>query len=64
PQPLIEPLAVERLYLNNYFSVAKAGRDLGYKPLFTTEKAMTECMPYYVDLFRQMESGDKQPVTA
>ena len=31
PQPLLEPLAVERLYLDNYFSVAKATRDLGYR---------------------------------
>ncbi|MEZ0051596.1 3beta-hydroxy-delta5-steroid dehydrogenase/steroid delta-isomerase [Mycobacterium sp. MAA66] len=59
PEPLIEPLAVERLYLNNYFSVAKAKRDLGYQPLFTTEQAVKECLPYYVDLFRQMESEAK-----
>ncbi|MBE0703677.1 MAG: steroid delta-isomerase, partial [Afipia sp.] len=58
PEPLIEPLAVERLYLNNYFSIAKAKRDLGYEPLFNTEQAMKECMPYYVDLFRQMEAAD------
>ena len=65
PEPLIEPLAVERIYLNNYFSVDKARRDLGYEPLFTTEQAMTDCMPYYVDMFQQMESGvDKQTVTA
>jgi 3beta-hydroxy-Delta5-steroid dehydrogenase / steroid Delta-isomerase len=56
-EPLIEPLAVERLYLNNYFSIAKAGRDLGYQPLFTTQQAMAECMPYYVDLFNQLEAG-------
>ncbi|KIU17966.1 3-beta-hydroxysteroid dehydrogenase [Mycolicibacterium llatzerense] len=58
PEPLIEPLAVERLYLNNYFSIAKAKRDLGYEPLFNTEQAMKECMPYYVELFRQMEAAD------
>ncbi|MBU9766375.1 NAD-dependent epimerase/dehydratase family protein [Mycobacterium sp. TNTM28] len=64
PEPLIEPLAVERLYLNNYFSIAKAKRDLGYEPLFTTNQAMAECMPYYTDLFHQMESGPtKEPVT-
>jgi 3beta-hydroxy-Delta5-steroid dehydrogenase / steroid Delta-isomerase len=57
PEPLIEPLAVERLYLNNYFSIAKARRDLGYEPLFTTEQATKECLSYYVDLFRQMESA-------
>ena len=56
PEPLIEPLAVERLYLNNHFSIAKAKRDLGYRPLFTTEQAMTECTPYYVDLFHRMDA--------
>ncbi|CDO90471.1 3-beta hydroxysteroid dehydrogenase/isomerase [Mycobacterium triplex] len=55
PGPLLEPLAVERLYLDNFFSVAKASRDLGYQPLFTTEKALTECLPYYVDMFAQMK---------
>lgn len=61
PEPLLEPLAVERLYLNNYFSIAKATRDLGYRPLFTTEQARADCLPYYVDLFRQMEA---QPAPA
>jgi 3beta-hydroxy-Delta5-steroid dehydrogenase / steroid Delta-isomerase len=56
PQPLLEPNAVERLYLDNYFSVAKASRDLGYQPKFNTQQAMAECLPYYVDLFRQMKT--------
>ncbi|MBU8835578.1 3-beta-hydroxysteroid dehydrogenase [Mycolicibacterium goodii] len=56
PEPLLEPLAVERLYLNNYFSIAKATRDLGYRPLFTTEQALADCLPYYVDLFEQMQA--------
>jgi 3beta-hydroxy-delta5-steroid dehydrogenase/steroid delta-isomerase len=57
PPPLLEPLAVERVYLDNYFSIAKAKRDLGYEPLFTTEHAMLECLPYYQDLFKQMQSA-------
>jgi 3beta-hydroxy-Delta5-steroid dehydrogenase / steroid Delta-isomerase len=60
PKPLFEPLAVERLYLDNYFSIAKAERDLGYRPLFTTEQAMAECLPYYVDLFHQMKGAGKE----
>jgi 3beta-hydroxy-delta5-steroid dehydrogenase/steroid delta-isomerase len=56
PEPLLEPLAVERLYLDNYFSTEKARRDLGYEPRFTTEKALSECLPYYVDMFTQMKS--------
>jgi 3beta-hydroxy-Delta5-steroid dehydrogenase / steroid Delta-isomerase len=59
PRPLLEPLAVERIYLDNYFSVAKAERDLGYRPLFTTEEAMAQCLPYYTDLFEQMKSAGK-----
>jgi 3beta-hydroxy-delta5-steroid dehydrogenase/steroid delta-isomerase len=55
---------VERLYLDNYFSIAKAQRDLGYQPLFTTEQAMAECVPYYVDLFHQMKAATPQPVLA
>lgn len=55
PAPPLEPLAVERLYLDNYFSIAKARRDLGYEPLFTTKQALAECLPYYVGLFRQMK---------
>ena len=47
----------------NYFSVAKATRDLGYRPLFTTEQAMKECLPYYTDMFDQMKANvDPRPV--
>ena len=55
PAPLLEPLAVERLYLDNFFSIAKASRDLGYQPPFTTEQALSECLPYYVGMFEQMK---------
>lgn len=55
PAPLLEPLAVERLYLDNFFSIAKASRDLGYQPLFTTEQALSECLSYYVEMFNQMK---------
>jgi 3beta-hydroxy-Delta5-steroid dehydrogenase / steroid Delta-isomerase len=64
PKPMLEPLAVERLYLDNYFSIAKAQRDLGYQPLFTTEQAMAECLPYYVDLFHQMKSEAHEPAVS
>ena len=56
PAPLLEPLAVERLYLDNYFSIAKASHDLGYQPLFNTEQALSECLPYYVHMFQQMKN--------
>src|ERR1700760_3235168 len=56
PKPLIEPLGVERISLDNYFSIAKARRDLGYAPLFPTEQAMAECLPYYTDLYDRMKA--------
>lgn len=59
PKPPVEPLAVERVYLDNYFSIAKAHKDLGYRPLFTTEQAMAECLPYYTDLFEQVKTAAK-----
>jgi 3beta-hydroxy-delta5-steroid dehydrogenase/steroid delta-isomerase len=57
PQPPLEPLAVERLFIDNYFSIAKAQRDLGYQPVFTTEQAMRECLPYYTNLFDRMKAA-------
>lgn len=54
PAPPLEPSAVERTYLDNYFSIAKAARELHYEPLFNTEQAMKECLPYYVELFGKM----------
>jgi len=64
PQPPMEPLAVERLYLDNYFSVEKARREIGYEPLYTTEQAMQECMPYYVDLYKQIKAAGRVPTKA
>lgn len=56
PEPLLEPGAVERLYLNNYFSIDKARRELGYQPQFTTEQAMADCLPYYTQLFERVKA--------
>jgi len=39
----------------------KAQRDLEYQPLFTTERALAECLPYYVDLFHQMKGQAHEP---
>ena len=65
PKPLLEPLAIERISLDNYFSIAKAKRDLGYEPLFTTEQALAECLPYYTDLYAQMKAaGQRSPASA
>lgn len=64
PQPPLEPLAVERVSVDNYFSINKARRDLGYQPLYTTAEALQHCLPYYTDLYAQMKGQAKAPVTA
>src|ERR1700748_453279 len=64
PKPPLEPLAIERLSLDNYFSVAKATRDLGYRPLFTTEQAMAECLSYYTELFGEMKAAAHRHLAA
>jgi 3beta-hydroxy-Delta5-steroid dehydrogenase / steroid Delta-isomerase len=61
PQPPMEPLAVERLYLDNYFSVEKARREIAYEPLYTTEEAMQGCLPYYIDLYKQIKAAGCVP---
>ncbi|HEU0191787.1 MAG TPA: NAD-dependent epimerase/dehydratase family protein [Mycobacterium sp.] len=55
-KPLLEPGAVERLYLDNYFSIDKARRDLGYQPPFTTKQAIEDSLPYYTELFKQVKA--------
>lgn len=53
--PPLEPIAIERIYLDNYFSIDKARRDLGYEPVYTTAEATEHCLDYYVEMFREME---------
>lgn len=55
PEPPLPPLAIERIGLSNYFSIEKARRDLGYEPIFNTEQAMQDCMPYYQDMYSEMK---------
>ena len=45
PKPLLEPLGVERLYLDNYFSIAKARRDLGYSRCTPPRRPWTSVCP-------------------
>ncbi|NRB38551.1 MAG: NAD-dependent epimerase/dehydratase family protein [Pseudomonadales bacterium] len=54
PEPPIPPLAVERIAVDNYFSIEKAKTELGYEPLYTTAQGMTESMPYYKTLYKTM----------
>jgi 3beta-hydroxy-delta5-steroid dehydrogenase/steroid delta-isomerase len=56
-EPPVPPLAVERIAIDNYFSIDKARRDLGYEPVYTTAQAMKECIPYYKTLYEQMKTA-------
>ena len=58
--PPLEPTAIERLYLDNYFSTEKARRDLGYEPVYTTVDATEHCLDYYVSMFHEMERAAKK----
>jgi 3beta-hydroxy-delta5-steroid dehydrogenase/steroid delta-isomerase len=64
PKPPVEPLGIERISLDNYFSIAKAASDLGYSPLYTTKTAMADCLPYYTDLYDRMKAAARAPVPA
>lgn len=55
PEPPIPPLAVERIAIDNYFSIEKAKKDLGYEPLYTTEEATQYSLEFYKELFSTMK---------
>lgn len=55
PEPPVPPLGIERVALHNYFSIEKARKDLGYKPLYTTEQGLEQCLPFYKRLFNEMK---------
>ncbi len=54
-EPPVPPLAVERVAIDNFFSIEKARRDLGYQPLYTTAQGVKECLPYYIQMYRDMK---------
>ncbi|MCY4045922.1 MAG: NAD-dependent epimerase/dehydratase family protein [Cellvibrionales bacterium] len=54
PEPILPPLAIERIAINNYFSIDKARRDLGYEPLFTTEQGIEASQDFYKALFEKI----------
>ena len=55
PEPPMPPLGIERVALDNYFSIEKARRDLGYEPLYNTQQGLEQCLPFYKRLFSDMK---------
>lgn len=55
-EPPLAPLAIERIAVDNYFSIEKARRDLGYKPLYTTAQGMEMSVPYYQQMYKTMSN--------
>ena len=54
-EPPVPPLAVERIAIDNFFSIDKARRDLGYEPLYNTEQGIQESLPYYTEMYKKMK---------
>ena len=57
PSPPIDPVSLERVTVNNYFSIEKARRELGYEPLYTTQQGIDESLPYYKELFKEVKAS-------
>lgn len=56
-EPPVTPLSVERIAINNYFSIDKARQHLGYEPIYSTAQAMQECIPYYQKMYKEMQAA-------
>ncbi|KYC28873.1 3 beta-hydroxysteroid dehydrogenase/Delta 5--_4-isomerase [Includes: 3-beta-hydroxy-Delta(5)-steroid dehydrogenase; Steroid Delta-isomerase] [Sterolibacterium denitrificans] len=54
-EPPVPPLAIERIAIDNFFSIDKARRDLGYEPLYNTEQGIKASLPYYVEMYNRMK---------
>lgn len=54
PAPPLTPLALERICIDNHFSIDKARRELGYQPLYNSAQGMEASMPYYQKLHDDM----------
>ncbi|AMO55395.1 steroid delta-isomerase [Endozoicomonas montiporae] len=50
PKPPRTIMALERVSMDNYFSIEKARVELGYSPLFSREDAWEDSIPYYREL--------------
>ncbi len=55
PSPPLAPSEVERVSVDNYFSVNKARTELGYDPEYDSKLGMEMSMPYYKELFATMK---------
>ncbi|MET4707955.1 NAD-dependent epimerase/dehydratase family protein [Endozoicomonas lisbonensis] len=62
PEPPQTTLALERIGIDNYFSIEKARNELGYSPLFSTAEAWEQSMPYYRTLHETIRSRSKAGV--
>lgn len=56
PSPPLAPTDVERVSIDNYFSISKAQRELGYYPEYDSKKGMELAIPYYRELFLKMKT--------
>lgn len=61
PAPPLEPLVVTRLCVDDYCSIDKARRDLGYDPVFSITQAMIDSIPYYIELFETIKRQADRP---
>ncbi|OUR92013.1 steroid delta-isomerase [Gammaproteobacteria bacterium 42_54_T18] len=55
PSPPLAPSEIERVSIDNYFSVNKARTELGYSPEYDSKLGMEMSMPYYKELFANMK---------
>ena len=60
PSPPLAPTDIERVSIDNYFSIKKAQRDLGYEPEYNSKTGMALSIPYYRELFAKMQQESEQ----
>lgn len=58
PAPPLTPPQLTHITVDNYYSVSKARKDLGYEPLYSFEEAVARAIPGYLAVFGKKQGSN------
>ena len=62
PTPPLAPTDIERVSIDNYFSIEKARKELSYEPQYNSKTGMELSIPYYKELYAKMAKEHERRV--
>ncbi|ROS01636.1 3beta-hydroxy-delta5-steroid dehydrogenase/steroid delta-isomerase [Sinobacterium caligoides] len=56
-EPVLTTIALQRITVDNFYSIAKAKRELGYQPEYSTERAQAISIDYYSAVYHEAKQA-------